>query len=138
MATAVSAHGHKPLYMHLYFQVLGAIIIGALLGFLVPDLAKEMRPLGDGFVKLIRMMIAPIIFTTVVVGIAKMGDLKEVGRVGLKTLVYFEVITSVALAIGLVVANVLRPGAGINADPNAINPESVARYTAGAQQQSAS
>src|SRR2546423_11457634 len=129
MPAAATGHGNKPLYTHLYFQVLGAIIIGALLGFLVPDLAKEMRPLGDGFVKLIKMMIAPIIFTTVVVGIAKMGDLKEVGRVGFKTLVYFEVITTLALAIGLIIANVLRPGAGINADPNAINPESVARYT---------
>src|ERR687884_567012 len=129
--------GHKPLYQHLYFQVLTAIVIGALVGYFFPDLGKSLKPLGDTFVKLIKMMIAPIIFTTVVVGIAKMGDMKEVGRVGLKALLYFEAVSTVALIIGLVVANVIRPGAGINADPATINPESVARYTAGAQSKSA-
>src|SRR5919201_2165541 len=104
--TTAPAH-RKPLYAHLYVQVLAAILIGVILGFTYPDLAKQMKPLGDAFIKLIRMMIAPIIFTTVVAGIARMGDMKEVGRVGLKALVYFEVVTTVALAIGLVVAKIL-------------------------------
>src|SRR5216684_8033391 len=106
---------HKPLYAHLYFQVLVAILVGVLLGHFFPQLATKMKPLGDAFVKLIKMMIAPIVFTTVVVGIARMGDMKEVGRVGLKTLLYFEGVTTLALIIGLTVANLLRPGAGINA-----------------------
>ena len=124
----------KPLYAHLYAQVLFAIVVGATLGFLVPGLAAQMKPLGDGFVKLIRMMIAPIIFATVVAGIAKMGDMKEVGRVGLKALVYFEVLTTIALVIGLVVVNLLRPGAGINANPQAIDTRSIQSYTSGAEQ----
>src|SRR5918911_4538148 len=114
--TTPLAH-RKPIYAHLYVQVLTAIVIGVVLGFVYPDLAKQMRPLGDAFIKLIRMMIAPIIFTTVVAGIAKMGDMKEVGRVGLKALIYFEALTTLALAIGLFVVNLLRPGAGINANP---------------------
>src|SRR3954467_6753241 len=110
------AAGHKPLYSHLYFQVLVAIAIGVLLGMFFPKQAAAMKPLGDGFIKLIKMMIAPIIFATVVVGIAKMGDMKEVGRVGLKALIYFELVSTLALAIGLVVVNLVRPGVGINAD----------------------
>ena len=94
---------HKPFYAHLYFQVLLAILIGVLLGHFLPGLATKMKPLGDGFIKLIKMMIAPIIFTTVVVGIAKVSDMKEVGRVGLKALIYFELVSTLALAIGLVV-----------------------------------
>src|SRR5918911_1573584 len=120
--------GHKPLYQHLYFQVLTAIVIGALVGYFFPDLGKSLKPLGDTFVKLIKMMIAPIIFTTVVVGIAKMGDMKEVGRVGLKALLYFEAVTSLALLIGLVVVNVFQPGAGINADPNTLDTRAIATY----------
>jgi aerobic C4-dicarboxylate transport protein len=104
---------HKPLYARLYVQVLTAIVIGALLGNFFPAYGVRMQPLGEGFIKLIRMMIAPIIFGTVVVGIAKMGDMKKVGRVGLKTLVYFEVVTTVALVIGLIVVNVLQPGVGV-------------------------
>ncbi|HLH24402.1 MAG TPA: dicarboxylate/amino acid:cation symporter [Chloroflexota bacterium] len=129
-----TTHGPKPLWTHLYFQVLVAIAIGVLLGYFRPSVATEMKPLGDAFVKLIRMMIAPIIFTTVVVGIAKMGDMKEVGRVGLKALVYFEAVTCLALLIGLVIVNVLRPGAGINADPNALNTSAIASYTRGAEE----
>ena len=132
----VAGEHSKPLYKQLYFQVLTAIVIGVLLGYFFPAIGASMKPLGDAFVKLIKMMIAPIIFTTVVVGIAKMGDMKEVGRVGLKALIYFEVVSTLALAIGLIVANVIRPGAGINADPSAVNAESVARYTAAAQNQS--
>ena len=129
----VSNEHSKPWYRQLYFQVLTAILIGVLVGFFFPSVGASLKPLGDAFVKLIKMMIAPIIFTTVVVGIAKVGDMKEVGRVGLKALIYFEVLTTVALAIGLLVANVIQPGAGINANPNAIDPKSVASYTAAAQ-----
>ena len=94
----------------LYLQVLVAVIIGALLGFLSPSLGVAMKPLGDGFIKLVKMLIAPIIFATVVAGIAKMGDLKRVGRIGLKALVYFEVVTTFALVIGLLVGKLVRPG----------------------------
>jgi aerobic C4-dicarboxylate transport protein len=125
--------GHKPLYAHLYFQVLTAIALGVVLGYFFPALGTMMKPLGDGFIKLIKMMIAPIIFTTVVVGIAKMGDMKEVGRVGIKALVYFEAVTTLALAIGLVVVNVVRPGAGINADVSTLDTKAVASYATGAK-----
>jgi aerobic C4-dicarboxylate transport protein len=131
---AEPVHHRKPVYTHLYVQVLVGILIGVGLGFFAPSLATQMRPLGDGFVKLIRMMIAPIIFCTVVAGIAKMGDMKEVGRVGIKALVYFEAVTTVALAIGLVVVNVFQPGAGINANPQTIDTGSIQSYTSGAQQ----
>jgi len=96
----------KPLYTILYVQVLTAIVIGILLGHFAPETGAAMRPLGDGFIKLVRMMITPIIFCVVVVGIAKIGDLKAVGRIGMKALIYFEVISTLALLIGLVVVNV--------------------------------
>src|SRR5713226_1577415 len=115
LPTPSHSAGHTPLYKHLYFQVLVAIALGASLGYFFPSFGESLKPLGDAFVKLIKMMIAPIIFTTVVVGIAKMGDMKEVGRVGLKALLYFEAVSTVALIIGLVVVNVLRPGAGVHA-----------------------
>src|SRR3954463_11290996 len=99
----------------LYFQVLVAVALGVLIGHLRPAWGVALRPLGDGFIKLIKMLIAPIVFTTVVAGIARMGDLRKVGTVGLKTLVYFEVVTTVALAIGLVVGRVVHPGAGMHA-----------------------
>ena len=119
----------KPFYAVLYVQVLIAIALGVVLGHLWPETGASMRPLGDGFIKLVRMMITPIIFTVVVVGIAKMGDLKAVGRIGVKALVYFEVISTIALAVGLVVVNILRPGDGINADPATLDPAAVAAYT---------
>ena len=103
----------RPLYRELYFQVLIAIALGIALGFFNPALAQTMKPLGDGFIKLIRMMIAPIIFTTVVTGIAGMGDMKKLGRVGIKALLYFEVVTTLALVIGLVIVTIVQPGAGI-------------------------
>src|SRR5437764_12873771 len=131
--TAALAH-RKPIYTHLYVQVLAAILVGIVLGFAYPNLATQMKPLGDAFIKLIRMMIAPIIFTTVVVGIAKMGDMKEVGRVGLKALLYFEAVTCLALVIGLVVVNVFQPGAGINADPNTLDTRAIATYARCAEQ----
>ena len=123
---------HKPLYAHLYFQVLVAIAMGVALGYFYPALGARMEPLGRGFIKLIKMMIAPIIFSTVVVGIAKMGDMKEVGRVGIKALFYFEVVTTLALVIGLVVVNVVRPGAGMNVDVSKLNTNKVAKYKEGA------
>src|SRR6266404_7500112 len=92
--------GHKPLYTHRYFQVLVAIAIGVILGHFFPGFATRLKPLGDGFIKLIKMMIAPIIFTTVVVGIAKIDDMREVGRVGVKALIYFELVSTLALSIG--------------------------------------
>ena len=125
--------GHKPFYKHLYVQVLISIAIGVILGYCFPSTAETMRPLGDGFIKLIKMMIAPIIFSTVVVGIAKIGDMKEVGRVGLKALVYFELVSTLALMIGLVVVNVVRPGAGINADVSTLDTKAVASYAAEAK-----
>src|SRR6266850_3552464 len=97
----------KPLYTHLYFQVLLAIAIGVTLGHFFPGLAVKMKPFGDAFIKLIKMMIAPIIFTTVVVGIAKIGNLREVGRLGLKSIIYFELVSTLALVIGLVVINLV-------------------------------
>src|SRR6478609_10634775 len=116
MPDAPPAPSHKPLYQRLYLQVLTAIVLGALLGYLAPGAGVVLKPLGEGFIKLIKMMIAPIVFATVTVGIAKMGHMSQVGRVGVKALVYFEVVSSVALLIGLVVVNVLKPGAGVNAD----------------------
>ena len=134
-ATAAPAT-HKPIYTHLYFQVLTAIVIGVLLGYFYPKLGEQMKPFGDGFIKLIKMLIAPIIFCTVVHGIASMGDLKQVGRVGLKALIYFEVVTSLALIVGLIVVNVLQPGVGMNVDPRAIDTKSIQVYTTKAGQES--
>jgi aerobic C4-dicarboxylate transport protein len=118
----------KVLYHNLYFQVILAIAIGITLGFFYPDLATKMKPLGDAFVKLIKMMIAPIIFTTVVVGIAGMGDMKKVGRVGLKALIYFEVMSTLALIIGLIVVKLYQPGVGMNIAPSTLDAKAVASY----------
>src|SRR4026209_2815992 len=112
-----STRDRAPIYTHLYFQVLVGIFFGVLVGYLWPGSGARLRPLGDAFIKLIRMMIAPIIFSTVVVGIAKLGDMKSVGRLGIKALVYFEIVSTIALRIGLVIINLLKPGVGINADP---------------------
>jgi aerobic C4-dicarboxylate transport protein len=128
-----SAVRRKPLYTVLYVQVITAIAIGVVLGYLWPETGAAMRPLGDGFIKLVRMMIAPIIFCVVVVGIAKIGDLKAVGRIGVKALVYFEVISTIALIVGLVVVNVLRPGVGINADPASLDANAVSSYASTAE-----
>jgi aerobic C4-dicarboxylate transport protein len=122
----VSAINVMPkLFKSLYFQVLVAIAIGIALGYFYPSFAVELKPLGDGFIKLIKMMIAPIIFCTIVTGIAGMQNTKKVGRVGLKAILYFELVTTLALIIGLVVINVLRPGAGMNIDPAALDTKSV-------------
>ena len=113
----------------LYVQVLVGIAAGALLGYLAPDYGAAMKPLGDGFIKLVRMLIAPIIFTTVVVGIAQTGAMKEIGRIGLRALLYFEVVSTIALIIGLIVARTLEPGAGMNFNPATADVSSVASYT---------
>jgi aerobic C4-dicarboxylate transport protein len=113
----------------LYLQVLIAIALGVALGAFYPALGAQMKPLGDGFIRLIRMMIAPIIFLTVVVGIASIGDMSKLGRMGLKALLYFEVLTTAALVIGLVVVKLVQPGAGINVNPATLDTESIRQYT---------
>jgi aerobic C4-dicarboxylate transport protein len=113
----------------LYIQVLVAVVLGALLGHFYPEYGRLMQPLGEAFVKLVRMVIAPIIFVTVVVGIAKLTDTKSVGRIGLKAIVYFEVLTTISSLIGLTIGLVVRPGAGVNADPHTLNAAAVAHYT---------
>src|SRR3954470_20382900 len=118
----------KRLTQHLYFWVLIAIISGGLFGYLDPARAVKLKPLGDGFIALVKMLISPIIFCTVVLGIAGAGDMKKVGRVGGKALLYFEIVSSVALGIGITVANLVRPGAGFNADPAALDARAVADY----------
>jgi aerobic C4-dicarboxylate transport protein len=136
-STATTAAApHKPFYTHLYAQVLTAIVFGVLLGYFYPQLGEQMKPLGDGFIKLIKMLIAPIIFCTVVHGIASMEDMKKVGRVGLKALIYFEGVTTLALLVGLVVVNVLQPGVGMNVDAKTIDTKSIQVYTTKAGQQS--
>jgi len=125
----------QPWYTVLYIQVLIAITLGILVGYFYPDLGKALKPLGDGFIALIKMMIAPVIFCTVVHGISSMGDLKRVGRVGIKALIYFEVISTLALAIGLLVGRTLQPGAGFDIDPSTIDPKSVATYVTQAKEQ---
>ena len=125
-------------YKNLYVQVLTAIAIGVVLGFVAPATGTAMKPFGDAFVALIRMMIAPVIFCTVVHGIATVGDLKRVGRVGVKAIVYFEVVSTIALVLGLIVAEVVKPGAGFNIDPTKINASSVANYVTAAKADSIS
>jgi aerobic C4-dicarboxylate transport protein len=111
-----------PLYKSLYVQVLTGIVLGAILGAVAPATGAAMKPLGDGFIKLIKMLIAPIVFATITVGIARMGAMRDVGRIGIRTLLYFEFISTLALIIGLVVVNVLQPGAGLHVDPTAAPP----------------
>ena len=126
----------KPFYKVLYVQVLCAILGGVLLGVFFPANAVDMKPLGDGFIKLIKMIIAPVIFCTVVSGIAGMHDIKKIGRVGGKALLYFEVVSTFALAIGLIVANLLQPGAGFNANPATLDTKAIAQFTDKAKVQS--
>jgi aerobic C4-dicarboxylate transport protein len=132
----LAAAARRPWYKLLYVQVLIAIVLGVILGDLAPSTGAAMKPLGDAFVNLIRMMIAPIIYCTVVHGIATMGDLKRVGRVGIKALVYFEVVSTVALVVGLVMAEIVQPGAGFNVDPAKLDPKSVATFVSAAKNDS--
>ena len=119
----------RPLYKSLYAQVITAIIIGVILGHFWPQVGESMKPLGDGFIKLIKMIIAPIIFCTVVVGIAGMEDMKKVGKTGGLALLYFEIVSSIALIVGLVIINLVQPGAGMNVDPASLDTKQVAQYT---------
>src|ERR1700751_1731295 len=118
----------RPWYTALYIHVLIAIALGILLAHFFPNVAIPMKPLGDGFIALIKMMIAPVIFCTVEHGISSMSDLKKIGRIGLKTLIYFDVVSTVALAIGLLVGELLHPGAGFNIDPSTLDPKDVTGF----------
>lgn len=126
----------KPIYKTLYVQVLFAIVVGVLVGHFYPKLGVDLKPLGDGFVKLIRMVIGPIIFCTVVTGIAGMRDMRKVGRVGGKALLYFEIVSTFALVIGLIATHVLKPGAGFNADVSTLDTKAIAGFEAKAHSQS--
>src|SRR5690349_885152 len=123
------------LFRILYVQVLIAIAIGALIGHFAPDLGVTLKPLGDGFIRLIKMLIAPIIFCTVVLGIAGMDNLRHVGRVGLFAIGYFEIVTTLALIVGLVIVNVVAPGAGMHVDPATLDATRVAGYAGQAEKQ---
>ena len=125
---AVAVKKAQPWYLQLWFQVLVAMVIGIVLGHLWPTLGAQMQPLGDAFIKAIRVLIAPIIFCTVVHGIASMANMAKVGRVALKALIYFEVLTTIALVIGLVMVNVFQPGVGMNVDLSHVDTASVAGY----------
>ena len=121
---------------HLYVWVLAAIFAGVLIGHFFPDFGVKLKPLGDSFIALIRMIISPVIFCTVVLGIANAGDLKKVGRVGIKSILYFEVVSTFALIVGLMVANVLKPGKGFNVNPASLDSSLVSEYAKKAQDQS--
>jgi aerobic C4-dicarboxylate transport protein len=132
IATPLPVRASIPWYRRLYTLVLVAIVSGALLGCFFPEFAQRLGPLGDLFIRLIRMMIEPIIFTTVVVGVGRMGSMKDVGRVGLKALIYFETLTGIALVLGLVIVNLYRPGDGITLDLTAVDPAVAVGHAAGA------
>jgi aerobic C4-dicarboxylate transport protein len=127
MSTA-STH-KRPFYRSLYLQVIVAVLLGVALGHFYPQLGADMKPLGDGFIKLIKMIIAPIIFCTVVIGIAGMEDMKKVGKTGGLALLYFEVVSTLALIIGLIIVNVVQPGAGMNIDASTLDTKAIAAYT---------
>jgi aerobic C4-dicarboxylate transport protein len=122
--------GFLKVFRLLYVQVLIGIALGIAVGALWPDFGVALKPLGDGFIKLIKMAVAPVIFCTVVAGIARMGDIKAFGRLGAKTLIYFEVVSTLALVIGLVIGNLVKPGAGFNVDPASLDPSITAGYVA--------
>jgi aerobic C4-dicarboxylate transport protein len=123
----------RPWYRILYVQVLVAVLAGVLIGYFFPDFGKALKPLGDAFIKLVKMLIGPIIFCTVVHGVASMTDLKKLGRVGGKALLYFEIVSTIALVIGLVVVNVWRPGDGFNVDPKTLDPNATKSFVEGAK-----
>ena len=128
MSTAHAVPGKQPLYRSLFFQVVVALCLGILVGTLWPGFAQALKPLGDGFIKLIKMIIGPIVFCVVVLGIAGAGDLKKVGRVGLKAVVYFELVTTLALLIGVVLAYAFQPGVGMNINPASLDAASMSAY----------
>lgn len=121
---------------HLYFWVLVGILVGGTIGFLDPKTGASLKPLGDAFISLVKMLISPVIFCTVVLGIAGAGDMKKVGRVGGKALLYFEVVSTIALGVGLVVMHVIRPGSGFNVNPQSLDPKAVSGYAKAASEQS--
>ena len=127
--TTIAAVPKRPFYRSLYLQVLFAVVLGVLLGNFYPQLGAEMKPLGDGFIKLIKMIIAPIIFCTVVIGIAGMEDMKKVGKTGGLALLYFEVVSTLALIVGLVIVNFVEPGAGMNVNVASLDTKGIAAYT---------
>jgi aerobic C4-dicarboxylate transport protein len=137
-ATIAAVEKRKPFHKTLWVQVAVAILLGVALGYLSPQKAIAMKPLGDGFIKLITMVITVVIFCTVVTGIAGMQDMKKVGRVGGKALLYFEIVSTLALFMGLVAGNVVHPGTGMNVDPSTLDIKSVADYAGAAKAQSAS
>ncbi|MBC3361509.1 C4-dicarboxylate transporter DctA [Pseudomonas sp. SWRI154] len=122
-------------YSQLYVQVLIGIVIGAAIGYFMPNIGAKLQPFADGFIKLIKMLLAPIIFGTVVVGIAKMGSIKEVGRIGVKALIYFEILSTIALVIGLIVVNVVKPGVGMNINAGALDGSAISKYSQVASEQ---
>ncbi|RJG40764.1 MULTISPECIES: dicarboxylate/amino acid:cation symporter [unclassified Mesorhizobium] len=132
---AVEPRGATPFYKHLYVQVIAAIIAGILLGHFYPELGTQLKPLGDAFIKLVKMIIAPVIFLTVATGIAGMTDLQKVGRVAGKAMLYFLTFSTLALVIGIIVANVIQPGAGMHIDPASLDPKAVATYAEKAHEQ---
>src|SRR4051812_26709594 len=125
----------RRLTRHLYFWVLLGIIAGGLVGYFNPKAAVQLKPLGDGFIALVKMLIGPVIFCTVVLGIAGVGDMKKVGRVGGKAILYFECVSTIALIIGLIVVNTIRPGAGFNIDPKTLDAKAVETYAKSAATQ---
>ncbi len=133
METAAQAR-RKPFFAHLYVQVLTGIVLGAIVGWLWPKFGADLRWLGEVFIKMIRMVIGLVIFVTVVSGIGGMTDLKRVGRLGVKSLIYFEVVSTLALLIGMLVGNVIQPGAGFNADPTKLNAAAITRYAGQAKE----
>ena len=124
---------HSPIYKSLFAQVVFALILGIVLGMATPEFAQSLKVLSDAFLKLISMVVAPIVFCVVVHGIAGAGDLKKVGRVGVKAVVYFELVTTIALALGLALAFLLKPGVGMNINPNSLDASSLSTYAANAK-----
>ncbi|MBU3971956.1 MAG: cation:dicarboxylase symporter family transporter, partial [Alphaproteobacteria bacterium] len=133
-ATAGAPVVRRPFYSSLYFMVLAAILAGGLIGHLWPTFGESLKPLGDAFIKLVKMIIAPVIFLTITTGIAGMRDLKQVGRVAAKAFAYFLVFSTLALIIGLIIANVVQPGRGLNIDPATLNAGAVAQYAQAAHE----
>ncbi|MGM1429957.1 C4-dicarboxylate transporter DctA [Sphingobacterium lactis] len=118
----------RKIFSSLYVQVILGIVVGILCGVFFPDFAVKLKPLGDGFIKLIKMVIAPLIFSSIVIGIAGMQDVKKVGKIGLTSIIYFEIMTTIALIIGLVFVNLIQPGTGMNVDPSSLDPNAVSHY----------
>jgi len=128
LVSAKTPSSGVPLYRRLYVQVLAAVVLGAALGYVFPDFSVHLKPFGDAFVKAIKVVVSPIIFTTIAIGIAKMRDIRQVANVGVKALIYFEIASTLALIIGMIVGNIWQVGSGLNADPAAFDPKSVEAY----------